>query len=96
MRCGQALLDFLSSTDVGRLVPPLEEEGNAGSEVSEGSSGSAGSGKRSGRLRQRCWVPRMRWAPKRDFRCSFPHPLSWHRQVRTRGQVARFFRSFLC
>ena len=35
-RCGQAVLDFLSSTDVGRLVPPLEEEGNAGSEVSEG------------------------------------------------------------
>ena len=34
-RCGQAVLDFLSSTDVGRLVPPLEEEGDAGSEVSE-------------------------------------------------------------
>ena len=34
-RCGQAVLDFLSTTDVGRLVPPLEEEGVAGSEVSE-------------------------------------------------------------
>ena len=34
-RCGRAVLDFLSSTDVGRLVPPLEEEGDAGSEVSE-------------------------------------------------------------
>jgi len=33
-RCGQAVLDFLSSTDVGRLVPPLEER-DAGSEVSE-------------------------------------------------------------
>jgi len=33
-RCGQAVLDFLSSTDVGRLVPPLEEA-DAGSEVSE-------------------------------------------------------------
>jgi len=33
-RCGRAVLDFLSSTDVGRLVPPLEE-GDAGSEVSE-------------------------------------------------------------
>jgi len=31
-RCGQAVLDFLSSTDVGRLVPPLEE-GDAGSEA---------------------------------------------------------------
>ena len=34
-RCGQAVLDFLSSTDVGRLVPPLDKEGDAGSEVSE-------------------------------------------------------------
>ena len=34
-RCGQAVLDFLFSTDVGRLVPPLEEEGDAGSEMSE-------------------------------------------------------------
>ena len=33
-RCGQAVLDFLSSTDVGRLVLPLEES-DAGSEVSE-------------------------------------------------------------
>jgi len=30
-RCGQAVLDFLS-TDVGSLVPPLEER-DAGSEV---------------------------------------------------------------
>jgi len=34
-RCGRAVLEFLASTDVGRLVPPLEEEGDAGSEVSE-------------------------------------------------------------
>ena len=33
-RCGQVVLDFLSSTDVGRLVPPLEE-GDARSDVSE-------------------------------------------------------------
>jgi len=33
-RCGQVVLDFLSSTDVGRLVLPLEES-DAGSEVSE-------------------------------------------------------------
>ena len=33
-RCGQAVLDFLSSTDVGRLVPPLGET-DAESEVSE-------------------------------------------------------------
>jgi len=35
-RCGRAVLDFLSSTDVGRLVPPLKEEDDAGSVVSEG------------------------------------------------------------
>jgi len=33
-RCGQAVLDFLTSTDVGRLVPPLEEK-DAESQVSE-------------------------------------------------------------
>jgi len=33
-RCSRAVLDFLSSTDVGRRVPPLEE-GGAGSQVSE-------------------------------------------------------------
>ena len=35
-RCGQVVLDFLSSTDVGRLAPPLEkEEEDTGSEASE-------------------------------------------------------------
>jgi len=33
-RCSRAVLDFLSSTDVGRRVPPLEE-GGAGSQASE-------------------------------------------------------------
>ena len=33
-RCGQAVLDFLTATDVGRLVPPVEEDG-AGSQTSE-------------------------------------------------------------
>jgi len=28
-----------------------------------------------------------------DFRCSFPHPLTWHRQARTRG-TGRAFPSF--
>jgi len=34
-RCGRAALEFFASTDVGRLVPPVDEEDNAGSEVSE-------------------------------------------------------------
>jgi len=33
-KCGQAVLDFLTSTDVGRLVPPLEKN-DTGSQVSE-------------------------------------------------------------
>jgi len=33
-RCGQAVLDFLTSTEVGRLVLPLEEK-DAESQVSE-------------------------------------------------------------
>ena len=33
-RCGKAVLDFLTATDVGRLVPPVDEDG-AGSQPSE-------------------------------------------------------------
>jgi len=33
--CGQAVLDFLSFTDVGRLVPAVEEDGDAGRDVPE-------------------------------------------------------------
>jgi len=33
-RCGKAVLDFLTATDVGRRVPPVEEDG-AGSQTSE-------------------------------------------------------------
>ena len=35
-RCGQAVLDFLSSMDVGKIVPTAEVEDNAESDVSEG------------------------------------------------------------
>jgi len=34
-RCSQALLDFLTTTDVGRIVLPAGEEADAGSEVLE-------------------------------------------------------------
>ena len=34
-RCSQAILDFLTATDMGRIVPPVEEEADAGSEASE-------------------------------------------------------------
>jgi len=35
-RCSQAVLDFLTSTEVGKTVPAVVEEDGAGSEVSEG------------------------------------------------------------
>jgi len=35
-QCPQAILDFLSSTDVGKTVPPVAEDGDGGSEASEG------------------------------------------------------------
>jgi len=35
-RCGQAVLDFLSSTDVGKVVPTAEVEDNVESDASEG------------------------------------------------------------
>ena len=34
-RCSHAVLDFLSSTDVGKIVPAVEAEDDAGSEASE-------------------------------------------------------------
>jgi len=34
-RCSQVVLDFLTSTDVGRIVPTVEVDANAGSDVSE-------------------------------------------------------------
>jgi len=35
-QCSQAILDFLSSTDVGKTVPPVAKDGDGGSEVLEG------------------------------------------------------------
>ena len=34
-RCSQAVLDFLTMTDVGRIVPAVEEKADAKSELSE-------------------------------------------------------------
>jgi len=50
-RCSQAVPEFLSTADVGRLVPAEEAAGSGAPEWENGSAGSAGSGKR--RLRRR-------------------------------------------
>ena len=35
-RCSQAVLDFLTSTEVGKILPAVVEEDGAGNEASEG------------------------------------------------------------
>jgi len=49
-RCSQAVLDFLFTTDVGRLVPPEED---AGARCRNGCVGCVGCGKRRGEWWQR-------------------------------------------
>jgi len=71
-KCSQAVLNFLSALEVGRLVPTGED---AGSEVL---SGSAESGKDRGGWRRELWVSVGRWVVGRSRRCSYPRPPSWH------------------
>jgi len=79
-RCRRAVLDFLSTTDVGRLVPAEED---AGSDVSERErrereekrSGDGGAGCRGG-IGCRGGATAV----------STHAPLSWHPQMRIRGR----------
>jgi len=54
-RCSQSVLDFLSTTDVGKLVPAEED---AGSEVSEWGLRELREREGRGEWRRRSWVPR--------------------------------------
>jgi len=83
------MLDFLSTTDVGRLAPPLEEE-DAVSAVSEMEVREFLEEREAGA---------RRWALGGNFRCSYPHLTSWPRQERARGGCTSFFcpsSLFLC
>ena len=82
-RCRKAVLDFLTATDVGRLVPPVGEE-DAGSQVSEWEL-------RERREREEEWEAEVEelgaageLGPGRNCRCFYPHPPSWHRRARSR------------
>ena len=66
-RCGQAVLDFLSSTDVGRLVPT---EDDTGSDVSEWER----SEREAARRAEAEAVPRRSLVLGRNHRCSYPLP----------------------
>jgi len=80
-RCGRAVLDFLSTTDVGRRVP-AEEDGV--SEVSEAELreflGELEAGPRSRKLG--------------ELHCSSPRPTSWRPRERFRGVYSAFLSSF--
>ena len=84
-RCGQAVLDFLSSTDVGRLVPALEG-GDARSEVSEWE-----------RRERREWEEEREVEAEEvgavgKLGAGEELPLflpTWHRRTRSRGWVSR-------
>jgi len=87
-RCSQAVLDFLSTTDVGRLAPTGED---AGSEVSEREIRE----RREGKEERRTEAEELGAAGK--CRRFYPRPPSWHPQTRTMGVLAFFFRTlFLC
>jgi len=64
-RCSQAVLDFLASTDVGRLAPSAEEDGE-GSDVSEWGTLGVRSREMGGERRRRRLMPRRRWALGRE------------------------------
>jgi hypothetical protein len=68
--CSQAILDFLSTTDVGRLVPGQVEE-DAQSEASEWELRERSERERGG-SRPRSWAPRVG-----NSGCSSPHPPLW-------------------
>jgi len=71
-RCSQAIQDFFFTTDVGRLVPCLDEEAaHSRARRRSGNIGSATKGKRSGNRRPRGWALRVR-----NDHCSSPCPLS--------------------
>jgi len=74
-RCRRAVLYFLSTTDVGRRVPGVDEDGA----VSAVLSWRCGSGWRS---RER--GPRSRTLG-RNRRCYYQRPTSWHLRERSKG-----------
>jgi len=86
-RCSRAVLDFLSSTDVGRRVP-AEAEDDAVSTVSE--------------LEEREWLEEQGAGAEEpgaggNRRCSCPHPTSWRPQKQRRhgSGVLSFVLSFV-
>ena len=98
-RCGQAVLDFLSSTEVGSLVPPRKKEDDTSGEVSEWGFWE----RRERRERQEEWEGEAeapgagdKMSEAEELSLFLPTLHSWQRQARSRGRIARVFCSLLC
>ena len=76
-RCGRVVLDFLSTTDVGRRVPAEEED--AVSEVSEAELQEW--------MEEQVAGPRSRTPREYHPRFSYPCPSSWRPRERHRGRT---------
>jgi len=83
-RCGRAVLDFLSSTNVGRLVAPLEAN-DTGRKVSEWELWERWEQEEERRADAETLGLRTNRA--RRIRSSFPRARSWNRQRWDRGGV---------
>jgi hypothetical protein len=85
-RCSRAVLDFLATTDVGRLVP-APAEGIRRASRRNGNSGSGESGRRREEQRLRSWAPGPR------NRCFSARSPLWYLQENSRGRGPL---SFVC
>jgi hypothetical protein len=83
-RCSRAVLDFLATTDVGRLVP-APAEGTRRASRRSANSGSGESGRRREEQRLRSWAPGP-WN-----RCFSARPPLWYLQDRSRGRGSLSF-----
>ena len=87
-RCSRAVLGFLSSIDVGRLVP-VEEE--VRSEVSEWELRERREPEEERREEAEALGADDVLGAGGEPRCSFPPPRSWHRQARSRERATFSF-----
>jgi len=80
------VMDFLSFTDVGRLVPAAEED-DAGSDVSEWELRERKEREEERREEAEVLGAGGSRGPGRDYHCRYPPRPSWHRQTRSRRRL---------
>ena len=87
-RCSQAVLDFLTTTSVGKIVPTAEED--VGSEASEWELRERMEREEESSTEAEALGTEEEGTPGKNPRSSFPPPRSWHRREWSRGEVALF------